>query len=93
MGHERPQPSWVRGAACISPPASSHALRHTYASRLVMKGELLFVVATQLGHQDTRMVERHYGQLTPSYVAETVRAAFGPLGIVEPAEVVRLRLA
>ena len=70
-----------------------HALRHTYASRLVMKGVPLFVVATQLGHRDTRMVEHHYGHLAPSYVAETVRAAFGPLGIVGPAEVVRLRLA
>jgi integrase len=77
----------------VSPIAAFHALRHTYASRLVMRGVPLFVVATQLGHRDTRMVERHYGHLAPSYVAETVRAAFGLLGIVEPAEVVRLRLA
>ena len=26
-----------------------------------------------LGHVDTRMVERHYGHLAPSYVAESVR--------------------
>ena len=31
---------------CISPAASYHALRHTYASRLAMKGVPLFVVAT-----------------------------------------------
>ena len=58
-----------------------------------MKGVPLAVVAAQLGHKDTRMVEKHYGHLAPNYVADTVRAAFGPLGIVEPAEVVRLRLA
>jgi hypothetical protein len=52
-----------------------------------MKGVPLAVVATQLGHSDTRMVEKHYGYLAPSYVAETVRAAFGSLGIVEPSNV------
>ena len=31
------------------------------------------VVAKNLGHSDTRMVERHYGHLAPSYVAESVR--------------------
>jgi integrase len=74
----------------IVPAASFHTLRHTYASRLVMKGVPLFVVATQLGHGDTRMIERHYGHLAPSYVAETVRAAFGTLGIIEPSNVVPL---
>ena len=33
-----------------------HELRHTYASRLIMKGVPLAVVAAQLGHKDTRMV-------------------------------------
>ncbi|MGH7040205.1 MAG: tyrosine-type recombinase/integrase [Stellaceae bacterium] len=75
-------------AARIDPPANFHALRHTYASRLVMKGVPLAVVAAQLGHADTRMVERHYGHLAPSYVADTVRAAFGPLGLVVPSNVV-----
>lgn len=56
-----------------------------------MKGVPLFVVATQLGHRDTRMVERHYGHLAPSYVAETVRSAFGTLGIVESSIVVPLQ--
>ena len=52
-----------------------------------MKGVPLFVVATQLGHRDTRMVEHHYGHMAPSYVAGTIRAAFDPLGIVEPSNV------
>ena len=85
------------GEACtqgnVAPVASFHTLRHTYASRLVMKGVPLFVVAAQLGHRDTRMVEHHYGHLAPSYIAETVRAAYGPLGIVESGNVTSLSIA
>ena len=72
-------------AACavakIAPPANFHALRHSYASRLAMKGVPLAVIAAQLGHSDSRMVEKHYGHLSAGYVADTVRAAFGSLGI------------
>jgi integrase len=79
--------------AKIEPPANFHGLRHTYASRLAMKGVPLAVIAAQLGHADTRMVEKHYGHLSPSYVAETVRAAFGSLGIVEPSNVAPIAAA
>jgi integrase len=75
-------------AARIDPPVNFHGLRHTYASRLAMRGVPLAVIAQQLGHADIRMVERHYGHLAPSYVADTVRAAFGTLGILEPSNVV-----
>jgi len=75
-------------AAKIDPPVNLHGLRHTYASRLAMRNVPLAVVAAQLGHSDTRMVEKHYGHLSPGYVADTVRAAFGTLGIVEPSNVV-----
>jgi integrase len=70
-----------------------HELRHTYASRLVMAGAPLMVAARRLGHSDTRMVERHYGHLAPSYIADTVRASFGKLGIVAPSNVKPLRAA
>jgi integrase len=75
-------------AARIDPPVNFHSLRHTYASRLAMRGAPLAVIAKQLGHADTRMVEKHYGHLAPSYVADTVRAAFGSLGFLEPSNVV-----
>ena len=65
-----------------------HELRHTYASRLIMGGAQLAVVAAQLGHSDTRMVEKHYGHMAPSYIADTVRASFGKIGIVKPTNVV-----
>jgi integrase len=67
-------------AARIDPPANFHALRHTWASDRVMKGAPLMVVAQVLGHSDTRMVEKHYGHLAPSYVRDTVRATAMELG-------------
>ena len=39
-----------------------------------MAGAPLMVVAQVLGHADTRMVEKHYGHLAPSYVRDVVRA-------------------
>lgn len=71
-------------AARVDPPATFHILRHTYASALAMRGVPMGVIAAQLGHADTRMTERHYAHLAPSYVADTVRAALPALGIVEP---------
>jgi len=59
--------------ASIDKPATFHTIRHTYASHLAMAGVPLFVIARQLGHADTRMVEKHYGHLAPNYIAETVR--------------------
>jgi integrase len=60
--------------AHIDPPISFHGMRHTWASLCVMAGMPLMVVAKNLGHADTKMVEKHYGHLAPSYVAETIRA-------------------
>jgi integrase len=77
-------------AAKIRPTAGFHILRHTYASRLAMRGVPMQVIAQQLGHADTRMTEKHYAHIAPSYVAETVRAAFGKLGIVPGSNVATL---
>ena len=75
----------------INPPASFHTLRHTYASRLAMNGVPMKVIAEQLGHADTRITEKHYTHLADSYKAETVRAAFGSLGLVKPGNVKPLK--
>ena len=78
-------------AACFAAqiaPITFHGLRHTYASRLAMRNVPLAVIAAQLGHADIRMVEKHYGHLAPNYVADTVRGAFGTLGLVEPDNIV-----
>ncbi len=69
--------------AKITPPASFHQLRHTYGSMLAMRGVPLQVIAKALGHADTRMTERHYAHLMPSYVADQIRAHLPSFGIEE----------
>jgi integrase len=61
--------------ARITPPVGFHGLRHTWASQAIMNGVPLLVVAKNLGHSDTRMVEKHYGHLAPSYVADAIRTS------------------
>ena len=68
-------------AARITPAIGFHVLRHTYGSRLAMQGVPMAVIADQLGHADTRITEKHYAHLGPSYVANTVRSALGEFGI------------
>ncbi|MBF0354434.1 MAG: site-specific integrase [Alphaproteobacteria bacterium] len=68
-------------AAGISPPFSFHALRHVYASNLAVNGADLNVIARQLGHADTRMVESHYAHLTPNHIAQAIRKAGAPIGL------------
>jgi len=76
--------------ARITPPASFHIMRHTWASLAIMAGAPLMVVARNLGHADTRMVERHYGHLAPSYIADAIRAAAPKFGIKPDRKVVSL---
>jgi len=49
-----------------------HKLRHTFASRLVMKGRSLYEVQKLLGHKDikTTMI---YAHLSPDYLKESVK--------------------
>ncbi len=68
-----------------------HILRHTYASMLAMRGVPMSVIAAALGHSDTRMTEKHYAHLGPSYVAETIRAKFPALGLVKSDNVTPIR--
>lgn len=77
--------------AKIDPPMGFHGLRHTWASHAVMNGVPLLVVAKNLGHSDTRMVEKHYGHLAPSYVADAIRAGAPRFGVVEDGKVAALQ--
>ena len=61
------------GRANILAALDFHSLRHSWASLSIMAGAPLLVVAQNLGHADTRMVERHYGHLAQSFVADTIR--------------------
>lgn len=67
--------------AGIVPAINFHGLRHTWASLAVMASVPLHVVGKNLGHADTRMVERHYGHLAPSYIADEVRKGAPRFGL------------
>jgi len=75
----------------IRPPATFHTLRHTYASHLVQAGVPLLFVASALGHGDTRMVEKHYGHLAPSQVADMIRERLPTFGSYKSSNVKPLR--
>jgi integrase len=79
-------------AAQITPAVSFHILRHTHASRLAMRGVPMQVIAAQLGHSSVKITERHYAHLSPGYVADTIRAAFGSLGLVPATNITPLRI-
>jgi integrase len=60
--------------ARIKPAISFHCLRHTYASLAAMNGVPLSVIGHALGHAPgSKMVEKHYAHLAPSYEAEAIR--------------------
>jgi len=73
--------------AKITPPINFHGLRHTWASLAAMAGMPLMVVAKNLGHRDTRMVEMHYGHLAPNFITNAVREHAPRFGF-EPDKVV-----
>lgn len=77
--------------ASIAPAVGFHVLRHTHASTLAMRGVPMGVIAAQLGHRDTRITEKHYAHLAPSYVADTIRAHFPVLGITGDTNVATIR--
>jgi integrase len=67
--------------AHITPPIGIHGLRHTWASLAAMAGMPLMVVARNLGHVDTRMVEKHYGHLADDFVTKAIRESAPKYGI------------
>jgi integrase len=70
-------------------PLESHLdrgceLRHTYASGQVNKGVPMAHVTAQMSHADTTMVEKYYGHLCPSALADSVRKLAPELKISKP---------
>jgi integrase len=68
----------------LSNPPTFHEFRHTYASGLIQGGAHVMVVAAQLGHKTTLMVEKHYGHLRKEHVTAVVQATTPVLGITNP---------
>ena len=75
----------------IKPAISFHVLRHTWASLAIMNGTPLMVVAKNLGHADTRMVEKHYGHLASSFIADAIRAGAPRYSVKDDKRVAPLR--
>jgi integrase len=67
-----------------------HGLRHTYCSHMVMNGVPLMVVAKNLGHSDTRMVEKHYGHLAQNFITDAIRKGAPTFGIEAETDVVSI---
>ena len=67
-----------------------HELRHTWASLTIMAGAPLIVVAQNLGHTDTRMVQTHYGHLADQFVLDSIRKNAPSFGIVPAGNVIPL---
>lgn len=59
--------------AGFAPFLNFHRIRHTYAAHAVMAGLPTKVVASQLGHSTTIMIETRYGHLRDDFVSEKVR--------------------
>ncbi len=69
--------------AKIAPPIGFHQLRHTWASLAVMNEMPLMVVARNLGHANTLMVEKHYGHLHDDYIKKAIRAGAPTFGFAK----------
>jgi integrase len=61
-------------------PCGFHQLRHCYASWAVMGGMPLVALAKNLGHANTKMVEKHYGHLAKDYLTEITKATAPTFG-------------
>jgi integrase len=91
VSHQKRPLEEASARAGIVPAVNFHILRHTHGSHLAMNGVPMGVIAAQLGHADTRMTEKHYAHLAPSYIAQSIRANFPVLGIGGDGKVVPLR--
>jgi integrase len=61
-----------------------HACRHTYCSWALMSGLSPMALAENLGHIDTRQIERVYGHLTRNFMRETILQHAPTFGFEEP---------
>ncbi len=68
-----------------------HQLRHTWASLSIENDIPLLLIAKNLGHKDTKMVERHYGHLKDRFFEEQIRTRAPKYGFDGAENVVPLR--
>jgi integrase len=89
-GHQ--QDPMERACECAGiPHLGFHQLRHTYASLPLMSGMPMMVLARNLGHRDTRMVEHQCGHLLRSYEDEMIEAHAPKFGIETDTKLAAIR--
>ena len=54
-----------------------HQLRHSFATRLLLQGVPMKIVAQQMGHTSVRMLEKNYGHLVDEHVQSVIAALPG----------------
>ncbi len=72
------------------PRITFHGMRHTYCSLAIMAKTPPLVVAKNLGHKDTRMIEKHYGHLTDTHRKDEIQKGAPTFGFVADEKVVAL---
>jgi integrase len=76
--------------AGISPPATFHDLRRSYASLLINKKTDVEVIQKLLGHADLRMTVRAYAHLLDATISKAVKKNLPSFGLA-PTNVKKLR--
>ena len=79
---EQKRPMDAACAAANIEGVTFHILRHTYASHAVENGMPIEVVASVLGHKDTRITMRHYAHLSRTYKQKIVRENAPSFGFI-----------
>jgi integrase len=74
------------------PRLGFHQLRHSVATRLLMRGVGMKIVAQQLGHSSVRMLERNYAHLVDEHVQQVISALPGA-GLNQAARAKRAEVA
>jgi integrase len=74
--------AWVKGStkkpmrrACAKAEIAHlgfHQLRHSFSTRLLMRGVAMKIVAQLLGHTSVRMLDKNYGHLVDEHVQEVI---------------------
>lgn len=73
-----------RAGIVVTRGTGFHACRHTYCSWALMSGLSPMALAKNLGHRDTRQIERVYGHLTRDFVREAILQHAPTFGFEEP---------
>jgi len=55
-----------------------------------MRGVPMGVIAGQLGHSNSRVTEKHYAHLAPSYVADAIRKGAPTFGFKSSKKIISL---